>query len=142
MTLLASRLSVSPRRALMLATALVTAFSLACDHMPFARPKTLRTLPHATDRYARLLVAQLSDADPLPGEQEIACELVRLIRGLGETEATLRTDAIEDSVYRTPEAKARRHAIERATRGHSFEVGGPLCDSLRAVGDREAPLKR
>lgn len=104
--------------------------------------KTARTLPHATDRYARLLIAQLSDSDPKPREQEIVCELGRLGHGLGDREALRRVKAVKDSVYRTPEAKRRRHEIERrrtgirtrsvdrcATRSTPWEIASRRCSA-------------
>ncbi len=108
------------------------------------RPKgpshTLTTYPHAADRYARLLRRQLSDSNPIALQQQLSCEAARLIDSLGPDEMQLRVAGVEDSVYRTPAARAARTRVDQVISGRSYEVGGPVCDSLNAIADREDPI--
>ncbi|HVA57077.1 MAG: hypothetical protein WBQ26_02910 [Gemmatimonadaceae bacterium] len=122
-------------------TLVVAALLLGCaEPPPRGTPTTLRTFPHAADRYARLLRQQLTDSNPLDLEQQLTCETVRMERALGSREAVLRIEGVHDSIYAKPEAQAQRQRIRAARAGHSFEFGGPLCDSLNAIADREDPI--
>ena len=57
-----------------------SAFVACAEPLPKGPAKTLKTYPHAADRYARLLRRQLMDPDPEEVQQELACEDWRLSR--------------------------------------------------------------
>ena len=117
------------------------ALLIACSEPPpQGPPRTLATYPHAADRYARLLQRQLTDSNPIEVQQELSCEAGRLVDVLGGDEMRLRITGVEDSVYRTPAARAARARVEEIVSGRSYEVGGALCDSLNAIADREDPI--
>lgn len=110
------------------------------DPLPKGPAKTLKSYPHAADRYARLLRRQLMDPDPVEVEQELSCEQVRMIGALGGDEATLRVVRVEDSVWATAAGRAARPRVLRMVSGQSYQVSGPLCDSLNTIANREDPI--
>jgi len=121
----------------------VLALLAACAEPPPKGPsRTLATYPHAADRYARLLRRQLTAPHPIDVQQEITCEMGRLADSLGGDEMQLRIAGVQDSIYRTPAARAARARVEKLIWGRSYEVNGPLCDSLNAIADREDPIVR
>ncbi len=114
-----------------------SAFVACAEPLPKGPAKTLKTYPHAADRYARLLRRQLMDPDPEEVQQELACEDWRLSRVLGVDESTLRVVGVRDTVLATVSARAAHVRVQRMVAGRSYEMGGALCDSLNAIADRE-----
>jgi len=102
---------------------------------------TVSDQPHATDRYARLLRRQLTDSDPLAVEREITCEVGRIAAAFGGDEAKRRLRPVDDSIVRSAHDRHRYYEIDSMRAFRSFEIGGPLCDSLNAIADREVPVK-
>lgn len=122
-------------------TLLGAVVSLACAQpSPKGPALTLATHPRAADRYARLLMRELVDSNPLAVRREVVCEEQRLYDALGGVEGQLRILGVEDSVYRAPANRARFAQIEPQFKGNNFETGGPLCDSLRTISDRIDPI--
>ena len=100
---------------------------------------TVSNQPHAADRYARLLRRQLTDGDPMAVHREISCEVGRIAAMFGGDETKRRLTPVRDSIVRSD--RRRDYQIDSILAGHTFEVSGPLCDSLNAIANREAPLK-
>ena len=69
--------------------------------------------------------------------QRLLCESARLARALGATEATRRTAAVYDTVVRTPADRAAARRAGAAASGRAYAISGEVCDSLRAIADRE-----
>jgi hypothetical protein len=113
----------------------------ACgEPLPKGPARTLTTYPDAADRYARLKRRQLSDSNPVAIQEQVMCEIARMGRALGPDEVQLRIAGVEDSLYRTPADRAARARVDAIVSGRSYEVSGPLCDSLNAIADREDPI--
>jgi hypothetical protein len=100
---------------------------------------TVSDQPHATDRYARLLRRQLTDSDPMMVHRAISCEVGRIAAIFGGAETKRRLKPVRDSIVRSN--RRRDYQIDSILASHTFEVSGPLCDSLNAIADREVPLK-
>lgn len=121
----------------------LAALAVACaEPRPKGLARTVASQPHAADRYARILERQLTDSNAQALEQERVCEFARMSVALGVDEAELRAYGVEDTVYRTPDARARHAKVRTAVSGRSYETSGPVCDSLNAIADREAPLAK
>ncbi len=115
----------------------------ACDPASSRTPATsLRTYPHALDRYARILRGQLVDPEPVKVEQELACEGSRISDLLGVDEATRRMKGVRDSVLANPRDRAAHERVLRLLSDQVIQYSGPLCDSLNAIADREDPIVR
>ncbi len=112
---------------------------MACGDAPPQPSQTLTTHPRTADRYARLLRRQLVEADVVALKQAMSCETSRLSNALGFAEATARLYAVVASVHRGVD-RAKLTRIDQALGMRSYEVGGPLCDSLNAISDREDPI--
>ncbi len=110
------------------------------DPLPEGPPKTLATHPRAFDRYTRLKLQELTVADPVAVHRELTCEMDRLFTAFERTEGLLRMKTADDSVYGTPAARAKFDTVQKQFYGKGFEVGGPLCDSLQAIANREDPI--
>ena len=107
---------------------------------PEGPPKTLAAHPRALDRYARLRLRELVDADPVAVHREVECEVDRILDAFGATEGQLRVMSADDSIYRRPASRARFDTVEAQLVGKGFAGSGPLCDSLKAIANREDPI--
>lgn len=115
--------------------------ALGCADPPPKGPAlTLSTHPHVADRYARLLLRELVDSNPIAVRGEVLCEQLRLYDALGNDEGQLRMLGVEDSIYRAPSNRARFDKLEQLYQGRAFEAMGPRCDSLTKVADRVDPI--
>jgi hypothetical protein len=83
---------------------------------------------------------ELVDPDPVAVHREVSCEMFRILDAFGSTEGQLRVLTADDSIYRTPTARARFDSVEAKLAGKGFAGTGPLCDSLKAIANREAPI--
>ena len=120
---------------------LVALIAFGCGDPPPKGPAlTLSTHPRVMDRFARLLLRELADSNPLAVRREVVCEEQRLYDALGGVEGRLRILGVEDSVYRAPANRTRFAQLEPQFQGNNFETGGPLCDSLRTISDRVDPI--
>lgn len=102
--------------------------------------KSVATYPHATDRLYRLYRQQLSDPNPFPAEQAIACEQRRMRIALGNDEGKTRADAVLDTVFQTPADRAAHARAQAKLAGAIVYLGGEACDSLDALAQREVPI--
>jgi hypothetical protein len=127
----------------LLATLLALA-PAACGTRESRRPPTpsrsAATHPHATDRLNRLYRQQLTDANPFPAEQAIACERLRIQAFLGNEEGRARADAVLDTVFRTPADRAAHERAQGRLKNAVVYLGGEVCDSLDAMAERELPF--
>ena len=114
-----------------------SAFVACAEPLPQGPAKTLKTYPHAADRYARLLRRQLIDPDPVEVQQELACEDWRLSRVLGVDESTLRVVGVRDTVLATVSARAAHVRVQRMVAGRSYEMGG-----RSAIHSTPSPIAR
>ncbi len=114
---------------------------LGCaDPLPEGPPKTLATHPRPLGRYMRLKLRELAAADPVAVHRELECELDRLFTAFGRNEGLLRMTIANDSIYRTPAARARYDSVQQQPYGKLFEGSGLFCDPLNAIADREDPI--
>lgn len=117
--------------------------SVACgtrESPPRVPSASVAAYPHATDRLYRLYRRQLTDSNPFPTEQAIACERRRIRIALGSDEGWARTTAVFDTVFRTPADRAAHERAQARLTNAVVYLGGEVCDSLDAVAQRELPL--
>ena len=115
--------------------------AIACaPPQPKGPARTVASHPRALDRYARLLRGELADTNTRSVHQEMACEQQRLFDALGGEEMVIRTNSVEDSIFPTRADRLKRDAIRNRLAGTSFQLDGPVCDSLRRIADREDPI--
>jgi hypothetical protein len=85
---------------------------------------------------------ELTDTNPVPTAQLISCEIARLGDAFGSDEMQRRMYSAEDSILKTPALRARADSVDAKLGGPdgSYEIAGPLCDSLNAIANREDPI--
>jgi hypothetical protein len=121
----------------------LAAFTIAaCDTTPRAKSTTLESQPHAADYYAKLYQRQLTEADPVPTQQALTCEVGRLERALGQAEAAIRVRGANDTIVLTPAEQKNSQRVAGLVGNRQYWADGPVCDALNKVADREVPLTR
>lgn len=127
-------------RLLALLSVIIIWCSACGEPRPAGPSTTLADQPHALDHYSTLLQRELTDPDPVAVHQEISCEVGRIGCAFGTDEGRRRLGGVEDSVFRSADARAKFARVEDVLVGHDFGVDGAICDSVNAIWNKQLPL--
>lgn len=103
--------------------------------------RTERTHPNATDHLYELYRERLTVENVSLHQEIILCEYGRIADVIGYKEATRRLGRVLDTVARTESDHVAHQRAEAKLRHAVLSLGGPFCDSVNTVANREHPIQ-
>jgi len=129
------------RTHLLLAPCLAIGAMTACREAPPlpARATTLASHPHAMERLARLMRAEVTAPDPVPVERQIRCESRRVGLVLG-SDFRIRLQWLADSLRTEFPSEAFDQLGQRLGRSPVPDADAASCRAIDAEAEAEVPL--